>query len=267
MRERKGELENLGAQVLVIDPHESYRVAHMLRSSEREGAGAGFPVLADAAGAVSASYGVAMQMRIHGERSNRPATFVIDRDGAIRFQQLATTYSDRPAPEKLMALVRRLAGAPPEPELEVRGKAETPPVRPGQAEAGFTRQRFLEEVSRSKIGYTVATVFHPACPGCLTEAIALAGVEKAWGELGVGILGLAVTALEDPVRRFVKASKAGYRVELAPWALEAFGVRFFPTLIIFDKKGEEVFRAAEDHEDPVGAAREFLESRLKTRGS
>jgi hypothetical protein len=92
--------------------------------------------------------------------------------------------------------------------------------------------------------------------------VALGAVEKEWGEAGVEILGLAATTAEEPVRRFVKASRAAYRVELAPWALDAFGVKYYPTLLILDREGKEVFRAAEDHEDPVGSAREFLRSRL-----
>ena len=56
------------------------------------------PVLADPAHTISATYGVAFQMKIHSEWSNRPATFIIDRDGTIRYERRAKTYSDRPTP-------------------------------------------------------------------------------------------------------------------------------------------------------------------------
>lgn len=95
-------------QVLVVDPHEIYRVRHMLRTAREQSGLAAFPILADPAQLVSATYGVAMQMRIHTEWSNRPATFVIDRSGIIRHARRGTTYSDRPGPAKILEVVRGL---------------------------------------------------------------------------------------------------------------------------------------------------------------
>ncbi len=45
-------------------------------------------------------------MRIHVEQSNRPATFVIDREGILRFARRATTFSDRPTPDEVLAVLR-----------------------------------------------------------------------------------------------------------------------------------------------------------------
>ncbi len=108
MRDRKLELDKAGVEVLVIDPHEVYRVRHMLASK------AGAPlvtVLADPAGVVSATYGVAMQMKIHVERSNRPATFLIDRDGVLRRAWRGTTYSDRPDYDTIRGALTELGDA------------------------------------------------------------------------------------------------------------------------------------------------------------
>lgn len=68
-----------------------------------------YPILADPAHAVSATYGVALQMNIHTEWSNRPVTFVIDKDGVIRYERRGKTYSDRPKPEELLQELDRLA--------------------------------------------------------------------------------------------------------------------------------------------------------------
>ena len=61
-----------------------------------------YPLLSDPAQIVSATYGVAFQMRIHTELSNRPATFVIDRQGVIRYARRGTSFADRPKPEEII---------------------------------------------------------------------------------------------------------------------------------------------------------------------
>lgn len=57
---------------------------------------------------VSAMYGVAFQMRIHTEISNRPATFIIDRDGVIRYERRAKTFADRPSVDDMLAEIETL---------------------------------------------------------------------------------------------------------------------------------------------------------------
>lgn len=108
LRDHAIELRKLGAEVLIVDPHEVYRVRHMLRNAKDPAGLPVFPVLADAAGAVSALYGVAMQMSIHTERSNRPATFIIDRDGVVRYAKLGVKYSDRPGVETIRSVLEKL---------------------------------------------------------------------------------------------------------------------------------------------------------------
>lgn len=103
------EFDAAGAQVLVVDPHESYRVRHMLNKAGLKADDLHVPVLADPAHTVSATYGVAFQMKIHTEWSNRPATFIIDRDGIIRFAHGAKTYGDRPKTQDLLDVLAQLA--------------------------------------------------------------------------------------------------------------------------------------------------------------
>jgi peroxiredoxin len=62
----------------------------------------------DPALTVSATYGVPFQMRVHVELSNRPATFIIDKGGVIRFAQRGTTFSDRPPIKKMISELKKL---------------------------------------------------------------------------------------------------------------------------------------------------------------
>jgi alkyl hydroperoxide reductase subunit AhpC len=59
------------------------------------------PVLTDPAHAVSATYGVAIQMGIHAGWSNRPATFIIDGEEVLRYRRRCQTYDDRPTPRPI----------------------------------------------------------------------------------------------------------------------------------------------------------------------
>ena len=68
-----------------------------------------YPLLTDPAQVVSATYGVAFQMRIHTEWSNRPATFIIDKNGIIRYARLAKSFADRPRPDEILEELRKLA--------------------------------------------------------------------------------------------------------------------------------------------------------------
>ncbi|MBP89773.1 MAG: hypothetical protein CMJ64_24215 [Planctomycetaceae bacterium] len=67
-----------------------------------------YPLPTDPTQTVNALYGVAFQMRIHTEVSNRPATFIIDREGILRYERRATTYGDRPKPNDILAELKKL---------------------------------------------------------------------------------------------------------------------------------------------------------------
>ncbi len=102
LRDKLQDFEDAGTQLLAVDPHESYSAKRFLRDVGLNAGSVGYPLLQDPTQTVSAAYGVAMQMRIHTELSNRPATFVIDRDGIIRYERRATTFADRPSPSGLL---------------------------------------------------------------------------------------------------------------------------------------------------------------------
>lgn len=116
LRRQKRRIEELGAAVLMIEPHERFR----LKSTVKLAGGSvpsNFPILADPAQTVSAAYGVAMHARAHTEWSNRPASFVIDRSGIIRLAH-RDPPDHRIDPEDLIQVLRlvnhldRVASAP-----------------------------------------------------------------------------------------------------------------------------------------------------------
>jgi peroxiredoxin len=84
----------------------------MLRDMGLKTDAVAFPVLADPANTVSATYGVAFQMNIHTEWSNRPATFIVNKnkEGVIRYERRAKTFGDRPKPNEILKDLDRLKG-------------------------------------------------------------------------------------------------------------------------------------------------------------
>ncbi len=109
MRGKLSELRQLDSEVLAIDPHDAWAARGLLKDAGVSSEDLAVPVLVDAALTASASYGVAFQMRIHTEISNRPATFLIDKEGVLRYERRAGTFADRPSADDLLAELRRLA--------------------------------------------------------------------------------------------------------------------------------------------------------------
>ncbi|MCH7549503.1 MAG: hypothetical protein IH969_08235, partial [Candidatus Krumholzibacteriota bacterium] len=68
-------LERFGAELLAVDPHEAWSAKYLLKEVGFGPQDVRYPLLMDPTQTVSAMYGVAFQMRIHTEWSNRPATF------------------------------------------------------------------------------------------------------------------------------------------------------------------------------------------------
>lgn len=108
MRDSIEEIKKRDAQLIAIDPHESHRVRHMLRSVGVKADVLTFPILADPVHSVSATYGAAFQMNIHTEWSNRPATFIIDKEGIVRYERRGKTFADRPKPEDMIRELEKL---------------------------------------------------------------------------------------------------------------------------------------------------------------
>ncbi len=108
MRDELENLERHGAQLLAIDPHEPWSAKYLLKEVGFGPEDVRYPLLLDPTQTVSAMYGVAFQMRIHTEWSNRPATFVIDRDGVIRYGRWGKSFADRPKPAEVIRELEKL---------------------------------------------------------------------------------------------------------------------------------------------------------------
>lgn len=108
LRSALSKFSEIKAQILAIDPHESWSAKYLLKEAGATTDELNFPLLMDPSLTVSATYGVAFQMRIHVERSNRPATFIIDTEGIVRFVQRAERFNDRPSPSKIIEVLNSL---------------------------------------------------------------------------------------------------------------------------------------------------------------
>ncbi len=108
MREKIADFEALDAQVLAVDPHEAWSAKYLLKDAGFSTSELRFPLLLDPTQTVSATYGVAFQMRVHTEISNRPATFVIDKAGVLRYARRGEAFGDRPTPNDLLEVLRSL---------------------------------------------------------------------------------------------------------------------------------------------------------------
>jgi peroxiredoxin len=108
LRDRLEEFQTRGAQLLAVDPHEAWSAKYLLKEVGLQESDLSYPLLTDNAHIVSALYGVAFQMRIHTEWSNRPATFVIDRQGILRYARQANTFGDRPTPDEVLSELKKL---------------------------------------------------------------------------------------------------------------------------------------------------------------
>lgn len=108
MRERLPDIRKAGAELLAVDPHELWASRALLKKTGLSTDVLNYPLLADPSHTVSATYGVAFQMRIHTEQCNRPATFIIDRNGVLRYARRAKTFGDRPSPDDVLAELKKL---------------------------------------------------------------------------------------------------------------------------------------------------------------
>jgi peroxiredoxin len=96
-------------QAVIIESHEPYRVRETLKQSGVSDGDIPLPILSDAAQTVAATYGVALQMADTIEWADRPASFLIDRDGILRYSYLArTSFNDRPPLEDLLMEQERM---------------------------------------------------------------------------------------------------------------------------------------------------------------
>jgi methyl-accepting chemotaxis protein len=68
-----------------------------------------FPLLSDPDREIIRTYGVYHFLSLEAFRLARPSSFLIDRDGRIRFLYVGSNQLDRPAPEVLLAEVAKLS--------------------------------------------------------------------------------------------------------------------------------------------------------------
>jgi len=108
LRDQLKNIMGSGAAVIAIDPHESFAAKSLYRDAGYAGADLQYPLLLDPTQTVSAMYGVAFQMRIHTEISNRPATFIIDKQGTLQYARRGSYFGDRPSVADIIAELKKL---------------------------------------------------------------------------------------------------------------------------------------------------------------
>ena len=108
MRDQLARFKEVDVQLLAVDPHEHWSAKYLLKDSGFDTDDLNYPLLTDPAQTVSATYGVAFQMRIHTEWSNRPATFIIDKSGVIRYARVGKSFADRPRATEILEELRKL---------------------------------------------------------------------------------------------------------------------------------------------------------------
>ena len=92
LRQKKAELDRLGAVLYCVLPMDLYRC----RTYQKGSAGP-YTTLSDPAGRASAIYGAAKQLIVHSEWVNSPSVFIINRKGVITYAKIGNSWGDRPS--------------------------------------------------------------------------------------------------------------------------------------------------------------------------
>ena len=103
LRASWNDFNNANAVVVVVVPHEVMRVASWQKQGDKN-----MYVVADPGFLVSSLYGVAFQMIIHTDTSNTPGTFIIGKDGKLKWEYIGKgkrSYSDRP---KIPTIIKKI---------------------------------------------------------------------------------------------------------------------------------------------------------------
>lgn len=104
LRQRKADLEALGASLYCVLPMDLYRA-----STFKKGSAGPYMTLSDPAGRACAIYGAAKQLVVHNEWVNSPSVFVIDRKGIITYSHLGNSWGDRPSADAILEEVKKAA--------------------------------------------------------------------------------------------------------------------------------------------------------------
>lgn len=100
MRDDIQRFQEAGAQVVTIAPDTADGVARFIRDGEYP-----FPLLADGQHEVFDAYDVINTMMSLGQR---PALFVVDRDGVVRFDSIGTQQWQIPTNDNVLKVVASL---------------------------------------------------------------------------------------------------------------------------------------------------------------
>ncbi len=98
LREDYEKFESLGAQILAVSTDDLSQAEFAV-----EKLGLQFPVLHDPGGRVSKEYRV---FDLLNDRLATPSTFLLDKDGAIRWQYVGNSRSDRPTNSQIIDKLR-----------------------------------------------------------------------------------------------------------------------------------------------------------------
>jgi peroxiredoxin len=97
LQEDYGAISGLGAEILAISTDDLSQAQYAV-----DAIGLEFPILSDQDAMVIEEYGVL------ASGISRPATFVLDRDGAIRWQYVGHSKSDRPTNGEIISQLQDL---------------------------------------------------------------------------------------------------------------------------------------------------------------
>lgn len=120
LRQHAPAFDQAGADVLAISSDDGAESARLVADL----GGLPFPLLADPERRAIWAYGVFHEHEPKGRAIARPAVFVLDAAGVVRYRHVGTAATDRPSPETILAAVRAL-------KRPAAGTATSPQSPPG----------------------------------------------------------------------------------------------------------------------------------------
>jgi methyl-accepting chemotaxis protein len=100
LRRDSGEFARRSVKLLGVAVQKKNRLKAYLTSHPMP-----FPMLADETREVTKTYGVYVAFNYESFRIARPATFLIDADGIVRFIHVGKNQFDRPTPERILSVI------------------------------------------------------------------------------------------------------------------------------------------------------------------
>jgi len=101
LKQIEEKFKKAGVKVMTVECHDLYRCQAMVGKRKTW-----WPHLVDLAGKVGLRYGVDhMEFTVHSDWINRPATFIIDRKGILKFAYYGTFWGDRPTIRETLEMI------------------------------------------------------------------------------------------------------------------------------------------------------------------